>query len=112
MNRLPAQFSDLEHFVDYWDIPTSQDRWNKRAETFYNEIKEFYDAMVPRIEEATLYVEQYSLADMPDQAASLFRLILALMHASVAVELHKAARVPYSPYPHSLRLKKTVQPFG
>lgn len=112
MNRLPIQFSDLEHFVDHWDVSTSQDRWNRRSETSYDEIKKFYDAMVPRVEDATVYIEQYTLGDMPPQATCLFRLVLALMHVSVAVELHKAARVPYSPYPHNLRLERAIQPFG
>ncbi|QKS01107.1 hypothetical protein F9288_16830 [Sphingomonas sp. CL5.1] len=112
MGRLPAGFEDLEIFVDYWDVPTSNDRWNRRAGAEYKDIVRFYEAMTARMEEATAYVEQYPLDDMPDDVACLFRLLLALMQAAIAVELHQASRVPYSPWPHTLKIGSGLQPYG
>jgi hypothetical protein len=112
MNRLPKGFESLEPFVEHWDVPTSHERWNRRASTPYPDIERFYAAMFARAEEATAYVEQFSLDAMPEDAARLFRLVLALNHASIAVELHQASRVPHSPFPHSLRLVSGMQPHG
>ncbi|MGV7121308.1 hypothetical protein [Sphingopyxis sp. 550A] len=112
MGRLPAGFEELETFVDYWDVPTSNARWNRRAGADYEEILRFYTAMTARMEEATVHVEQYPLNDMPEDAACLFRLLLALMQASMAVELHKAARVPHSPFPHALEISTGLRPYG
>ncbi|MFT3975555.1 MAG: hypothetical protein QM688_00330 [Sphingomonas bacterium] len=112
MGRLPAGFEEFEEFVDYWDVPTSDERWTRRAGAEYSEILRFYNAMTARMEEATAYVEQYPLNGMPDDAACLFRLLLALMQAAIAVELHQASRVPHSPWPHALKLGTGLQPYG
>lgn len=112
MGRLPAGFEEFEEFVDYWDVPTSNDRWDRRAAAEYCEVARFYDAMTPRMEEATAFVEQYPLHEMPDDVGCLFRLLLALMQASLAVELHQASRVPHSPFPHTLKIGAGLQPYG
>lgn len=110
--RLPAAFADLEHFVDYWDVPTSHQRWIRRSETEFGKIKEFYDAMLARAEDATAFVEQYPLHQQPDDVACLFRLLLALTQVAVAVEVHNASRVAHSSLPHSLKIVAGVQPHG
>lgn len=112
MSRLPVPFAELEEFVDYWDVPTSHERWMRRSDADYAQTKRFYEVMTPRMEAAAAYVEQYPLHAMPEDAACLFRLLLALMQASIAVELHQAARVPQSPWPHTLKMAASFQPFG
>lgn len=110
--RLPAAFADLERFVDYWDVPTSHERWIRRSETEFGTIREFYDAMLARAEDATAFVEQYPLHEQPDDVACLFRLLLALTQAAVAVEVQNASRVAHSSLPHSLKIVSGVQPHG
>lgn len=112
MGRLPPGFDEYEEFVDYWDVSTSDKRWHRRAGAKYEEILRFYEAMTPRMEEATVYVERFPLENMPDDAACLFRLLLALMQAAIAVELHKASRVAHSPFPHPLKIEAGIQPYG
>lgn len=112
MGRLPQGFEAFEEFVDYWDVPTSHDRWMRRSGADYQDILRFYNAMTPQMEEATAHVERYPLDVMPDDAACLFRLLLALMQAAIAVELHQASRVPNSPWPHTLKMGAGLQPYG
>ncbi len=112
MGKLPVGFEEFEEFIAYWDVPTSHERWMRRSAASYEEIVRFYAAMTARMEEATAYVEQFPLHAMPDDAACLFRLLLALMQAAIAVELHQASRVPFSPWPHSLRIDAGIQPYG
>jgi hypothetical protein len=110
--RLPARFAELEEFLDHWDVPTSHERWIRRSATPYPQIVRFYEAMFARAEEATTYVEQFPLQHLPADAERLFHLLLALAQAAIGVELHSASRVPDSPFPHTLRIEKGVQPYG
>lgn len=112
MGLLPAGFEELEGFVEHWDVETTNERWNRRAGTHYPEIVRFYEAMLARAEDATSHCEQYPFDAMPEDAARLARLLMALAHAATAVELHRAARVPFSPFPHMLSVERGFQPFG
>ncbi len=109
---LPAGFEDLEEFVAHWDHQTSHERWTRRLTTPYPEVLRFYSAMSARAEEATQLIERYPLDAMPAEVARLFRLVLALTQAGVAVELHQAPVSPGSPARHALRLETGIQPYG
>jgi hypothetical protein len=111
-NRLPAGFEDLEPFLENWSAPTSHERWINRAATPYPEVVKFYDAMFARAEEATVYLEQFQLNEMPEPAQNLFRLLLALCHASVAVEMHQASGIRHAPPKHALQILSGFQPHG
>ena len=110
--RLPAGFEELEPFVDDWDLPTSHERWIQRNAAPYPEILRFYQAMFARADEATTLVERHPLHELPEDVARLFRLLLALTHAAIAVELHQASHAPWSPVQHGLRLEAGIQPHG
>ncbi len=112
INRLPAGFEELEPFVADWDLPTSHERWMHRNRAPYADVMRFYEAMFARAEEATALVERYPLNALPDDVARLFRLVLALTHAAVGVELHQASHSPWSPVEHELRLTAGIQPHG
>ncbi len=91
---LPAQFADLEPFVDEWALPTETQRYAKRLSTPYNEIQAFYDAIFPRGTEALDYLDQYSMDGLPDEALNLLRLIYSLVCISIAVEAWGQGRIP------------------
>ncbi|WP_322029255.1 hypothetical protein [Paraburkholderia sp. J76] len=110
--RLPAGFEELEPFVDQWSAATSHERWMRRALTPYPEIVEFYEAMFARAEEATVYLEQFPLNDMPDQAQNLFKLLLAMCQAAIAVEMHQAPTIRHAPPQHALKIEVGFQPHG
>ena len=61
-HRLPAEFADLERFVEHWDVATSQERWIRRSETAQAAIRAFYDAMLARADAALTYVERFPAA--------------------------------------------------
>ena len=111
-HRLPAEFADLERFVEHWDVATSQERWIRRSETAQAAIRAFYDAMLARADAALTYVERFPLHDLPPDAACLLRLLLAMTQAAMAVELHESPRVPRSPFPHSITIETGVSPYG
>ena len=90
--QLPSEFSDLEQFA-HWALPTSVERNKKRIESSMSEINAFYNAMLPRLEKAVAYLDQFSLQEMPQDAQRLLFLALSLAEVSIAVELFHEPKV-------------------
>ncbi|MBF6569749.1 MAG: hypothetical protein IVW54_12840 [Candidatus Binataceae bacterium] len=86
---LPAQFSDLEQFVGVWDLPTERQRNRQRLVSTIEQLRAFYDAMMPRMESIIEYLNQFPLDQIPDGARQLFYLTLSLAEVANAVELFK-----------------------
>lgn len=84
---LPNQFADLTLFVQTWALPTESARNAMRRSSRMEEIRAFYDAMLPRMDEIIAYLNQYPLDDMPGEAARLLHMALSFMEVSPAVEL-------------------------
>lgn len=110
--RLPAGFEDLDRFVDHWAGETTQSRLEARSSVEMPVIRSFYDAMVPRAEEALVHLEQFPMNDLPAQERTLLALVLALAQAHIAVEVHGAARAPNTPWPNSIRIKNGLPVLG
>ena len=109
---LPPQFEELEPFVGRWAGMTTSDRINARCESTMEEIQAYYDAVIDRADEALELIERYPMNDLPADVGTLFRLVLGLAQASIAVELYQQPRAPETPYPNSIRLLKGTAPFG
>jgi hypothetical protein len=101
---LPEAFSDLEPFVSYWASEGFEKRRFQRSDTTMEEIQRFYDAVYPRAEAAMVYLEPLGIRDLAGPDRRLAQLILALGQASMAVEVHREVRVPYSPWPVDLKI--------
>jgi hypothetical protein len=85
--RLPSAFAELERYAESWCLPTEAERWNKRMATSMLEMRKFYDAFFPRLEEAIGYCDKFPLDDIPDDALNLLHLIYSLIMVSMAVEV-------------------------
>ena len=83
---LPEQFKELEVFVDGWALRTEEARVNKRLSSSMEEIKAYYEAVLPHAEAMLLYLNEFDLNDMPDDAKRLLYLCFSLTEASLAVE--------------------------
>lgn len=91
---LPAQFSDLEPFVADWCLDSEPERYAKRLASTMDEIQAFYDAIMPRAEEAIQYLEQLPLDALPDDALRLLKLLYSLILISFPVEIWRQPRIP------------------
>lgn len=109
---LPPGFEDLEPFVAAWDGADFNARRAHRGGIDMAEIRRFYDAVVPRAAAALDLIDSHPYREMPDDVARLYRLILALSHASMAIEVHGAARAPYAPYPDQLTVTRSFGTFA
>ena len=91
---LPAEFSDLERFVQDWCLDSEPERYAKRLASTMDEIQEFYDAVMPRAEEAIRYLEKFPLDDLPEDAWRLLKLLYSLILMSFPVEIWRQPRIP------------------
>jgi hypothetical protein len=97
-NSLPAQFQELEEFLD-WALPTETQRRQHRESCDMEEIQKFYDAVLPKVPSI---LDHFRAAEMASGGADhvdvetklLFRLMLAFSCASLSTELHKSPVVP------------------
>lgn len=101
---LPAGFETLEPFVSYWAVAGQNERRYQRCDTTMAEVRRFYDAMLPRADDAMRHLADFPLRDMPGPQARLMRLVLSLAQASMAVEIQGGARVPNAPWPDTVRI--------
>jgi hypothetical protein len=85
--RLPSAFAELEPYAETWCLPTEAERWNKRVASSMPEMREFYDAFFPRLEEAIEYCDKFPLDDLPEDALNLLHLVYSLIMVSMAVEV-------------------------
>ncbi|HUO74713.1 MAG TPA: hypothetical protein VMU39_28355 [Solirubrobacteraceae bacterium] len=91
---LPAEFSDLEPFVEGWCLDSEPERYAKRLSSTMDEIQAFYDAMMPRAEEAICYLEKFPLDDLPEDAMRLLKLLYSLILMSFPVEIWRQPYIP------------------
>lgn len=96
-STLPEQFADLEPLVSEWGLAKQADREKKRSSSTAAEIRTFYDAIVPRMEEILNYLNQFPVDDIPEQAKTLLFLTFSLAEISAFVEFYDCERaVPNS----------------
>jgi hypothetical protein len=93
--QLPSEFADLEVFSD-WALPTEPERYAKRLSSSMEELQAFYDAAIPHLEDAAVYLDRFPLDALPDNERRLLHLCYSLINISFPVEAWHQARVPDS----------------
>ncbi|NIP16627.1 MAG: hypothetical protein GWM88_18505 [Pseudomonadales bacterium] len=106
--RLPDGFAVLEPYCDRWCLPDSGSRNQARIEAAMDDIRDFYDAMIPLAGPALDHLSGYQLGDLEAGEANLLRLLLSLAEVGPAVEWFGQPRVidgyPESKFPLVLAL--------
>ena len=92
---LPPAFADLEPFAD-WALETEAERYAKRLASTMDELQAFYDAALPRVDDAVEFLDQFELSALPDDASHLIWMYYSLMTVSFPVEVWRQPRVPES----------------
>ena len=87
-DALPEAFADLAPWLD-WALEPERARTRKREASSMAEIRAFYDALLPRLEEMIRHLEDYRDGDMPSPARRLYLLSLSLVEVANLVELYK-----------------------
>lgn len=87
MTLLPSAFAELEEFAPTWCLATEAERWDQRMASSMGDMRKFYDAFFPRLEEAIEYCDKFSLDDIAEDALHLLHLIYSLVMVAMAVEI-------------------------
>ena len=85
---LPEEFADLAPWLD-WALEPERARTEKRQASSMAEIRAFYDAVLPRLEEMIRYLEDYRDGDMSAPQHRLYLISLSLVEVANLVELYK-----------------------
>lgn len=93
---LPPQFAEWERFAPKWCVGTANGRFAARMDSTMAELQEFYDAVVPRGEEAIAYLDDFDLDELPEAETNLLWLLCSLSMLSFAVDIFKQPKVPDS----------------
>lgn len=91
---LPAEFADLEPFVRAWCLDSEPERYAKRLSSTMAEIQAFYDAIMPRAEDAIRHLERFPLDELPEDAFRLLKLLYSLIVISFPVEIWRQPQIP------------------
>ena len=101
-NMLPEKFSDLEPlFKAGWSLRTEAERVQKRHNSSPEELRAFYDLMVPRLEAVIGYLDRVELSNFSDAEQNLMNLLLSMAEVTFAVEKFEANESVYDGLPAS-----------
>ena len=90
--RLPEAFADLTPWLD-WALEPERARTAKKVASSMEELRAFYDAVMPRMEEIIAYLDGVSGDDRPAPAHRLYLLTLSLVEVANLVEIYKRREV-------------------
>lgn len=90
---LPPGFESLEPLIAEWVLPDSVARSDKRQASTIEELRRFYDAMLPHAENALAYLRTFSLGAMPPECETLLKLLLSLAEIGPAIEWYNSPQV-------------------
>lgn len=84
---LPAEFADLGPFTG-WAETTPDARQSRRRNATRPELKAFYDAMIPRLQDILAAVDAHPLGALPVNLRPLYNMALALAEIAPHIELY------------------------
>ena len=88
----PKPFEDLAPFAG-WALETERARTEKKVGASMDEIRVFYDAVLPRLDAMIEHLEGFSVGDMPAPEHRLYLMALSLVEVASLVEHYKQREV-------------------
>jgi hypothetical protein len=85
---LPEKFRELEKYVKHWALRSEEERFHKLVNTSLPELREFFEAVMPRMDDAIDYLSPFSPEAMPSEAARLHDLLVTFVETAHPVELN------------------------
>jgi len=85
--HLPPEFADLAPFTAVWGLKTEKERHDNLTARSIAELRPFYDAMLPRMDAITLYLNRFPLDAMPADAELLFDVAMTFMESAHPIDL-------------------------
>jgi hypothetical protein len=87
---LPASFRELQPFVAKWALETEAERVKKLVAMSIDELRVFYDAVLPRAAEIRDYLSERKLDALSPEEKTLFFLLMTFTEVAHPIELNWA----------------------
>jgi len=84
---LPAQFANLSAWVDEWALATEQDRYRKLHAVTFEQLKAFYDAMLPEMDAVMGFLTTQPVEGMAPDAENLYKLAMSFAETAHPIDL-------------------------
>ena len=88
MIMLPSAFRDLQGFVEEWSLASEKDRHLKMLSSSIDELRIFYDAVLPRMDAIKEYLDALPLESLPEDARTLFNLAMTFVETAHPIDLN------------------------
>lgn len=88
MNMLPPAFRDLQGFVEEWALASEKDRHLKMLGSSVDELRIFYNAVLPRMDAIKDYLDELPFEALPDDARTLFHLAMTFVETAHPIDLN------------------------
>jgi triphosphoribosyl-dephospho-CoA synthetase len=97
---LPAGFEALQPFVARWALATEAERYRERVNSSMEDLKTFYDAVLPLAEPAIQLLNQYPVntKDLPAEVRNLYLMMMSAMEVSRPIEIWRRPDVHSANY--------------
>lgn len=93
---LPAGFEDLGTLIA-WALPTADERQQKRLSASKQELRDFYNQMLPRLPMILAEVDRFPLGALPETHHALYSIALSMAEVAPHIELYSGSvGVPYA----------------
>lgn len=103
---LPEGFQDLAPYAEVWgQLEDQEERYLKRQHSSMKELKAYYDATAPRLNEIFDHLDKFPMDELPESETLLYRTALGLTEAAMAIEVFNQPCVPYAPFPHNMAIE-------
>ena len=90
---LPEGFRHLEPYLA-WALETEPERAGRRVASRFEDVKPFYDAVLPSLPAALDHLKAFRLEELPPASRTLLLLLLSYAEAALAVENFGQVTVP------------------
>lgn len=94
---LPEAFQKLQPFVADWALGTPNERQRRRIGSHTQQLRNFYDAIMPQMVDILAFLDQYPLSELPEEHLGLYWMSLSLAEVAPHIELYRGdTGVPYA----------------
>ena len=85
--KLPEAFADLQPFVEEWALTNERERFLKLHAVTIDQLRAFYDAVLPRLEDVLKYLDAFRISELPEDERTLYDLAMTFAETAHPIDL-------------------------
>jgi hypothetical protein len=109
---LPEAFAALEPFAERWVLDSTAERAARRSASTAEEREAFFAAASPMLDAALAHLDPRPLNELCPVDLCLMKLMLALAHVALAVEIQGPDETKSAPWRDRMRISRSTADQG